>query len=322
MNIIIKTPHFIGDTIMMLPALELLKMEYPNAKFTIVCREHSKDIFRGKEIEEIIVDDTKGKNRVKKTVALIKTIRNKRYDLGVLFRNPLVDALIFKLSKIDTIIGYENENRKIFLDFWIKIDRSRHYINHYANLVNQYLDNKYMTLPPMRLVTNEHNLISKNSQKLIGFVLGSDKNTRGYPRDLSLKLFKILKDKNFHIVLLGDHADMISNSLYENQLLEDKVKVTNLSGKTTIAEFIDTINILDILVTIDTSALHVGAATDTNFITLLGKGTSPFDVIKPKVDFGSYLFFAKAQIKDEEFIRQIKPVDIVDEIEKRLASVS
>ena len=57
MNIIIKTPNFIGDTIMMMSALELVKMEYPNAKITIVCKEYSKDLFRSKNINKIIIYD-------------------------------------------------------------------------------------------------------------------------------------------------------------------------------------------------------------------------------------------------------------------------
>ena len=53
MNIIIKTPSFIGDTVMMMPALELLFQEYPKSSFTIVCKPSSKDLFRNKNINKI-----------------------------------------------------------------------------------------------------------------------------------------------------------------------------------------------------------------------------------------------------------------------------
>jgi len=318
MNIIIKTPSFIGDTIMMLPALELLKLEYPYAKFTIVCKENCKDVFREKGIDKIIIDNTKGKKRVSKTFALIKTIKEDRYDLGVLFHNTFLDALSFKLSNIKTIIGYDKESRKILLDFWIKIDRSRHYVNHYANLVNQYLDNKYSILPPMKLNAKKQNIISKDEKLLVGFVLGSVKDTRGYPIEQSLELFELLKNRGFHIVLLGDANDAPSNALYEKKLLNINTKVTNLSAKTTVGEYIDTVNALDLLITIDTSAIHIAAATKTPFIALIGKGSSPFEVVKPKVDFGSFLFKGDMCIKGEDFIKQIKVLDIVSEIDRRL----
>ena len=318
MKIIIKTPGFIGDTIMMLPALELLKSEYPDAKFTIVCKKNCQDIFRGYGINKIIVDDTKGGNRLKKAIALIKNIREEKYDLGVVFHNTFMDALIFKLSNIDTIIGYDKEQRKILLDFWLRIDRSRHYINHYANLVNSYLKEKYTILPPLKLYTQKQSLIIKKSKPLIGFVLGTHKDTRGYPQKQSLELFSLLKNSAYEVVLLGDQNDTYNNLKYEKQLKDNKVQVTNLTGKTSVGEFIDIINTLELLVTIDSSSMHIATAVNTNFITIIGKSASPFEVVKPKVDFGSYLFRGQVCIKDEDFIKEIKPLEIVKEIENRL----
>ncbi len=318
MNIIIKTPSFIGDAIMMLPALELIKLEYPEANITIVCKDNCQDIFRGHGINKIIIDKTKGDNRLKKTVSIIKNIREDRYDLGVLFHNTFMDALIFKLSNIDFIIGYDKEQRRILLDFWLKIDRSRHYINHYANLVNKYLKEKYTLLPPLKLYTKKQNFVAKKTKPLIGFVLGTHKDTRGYPQELSLELFSLLKNSAYEVVLLGDCNDKSNNLKYEKQLKENKIEVTNLTDKTSVGDFIDIINILDLLVTIDSSSMHIAAATNTNFITIIGKSASPFEVVKPKVDFGSYLFKGEICIKDADFIKNIKPQEIVKEIKNRL----
>lgn len=320
MKIIIRAPNFIGDTIMMLPAFELLKQEYPYAEFTIICKKHSKDIFREKSISKIIIDDTKGKNRVKKTLMLIKEIRKSPYDLGVLFHNTFLDALIFKLAKIDTIIGYEKENRKILLDFYLKIDRSRHYINHYAYLVNSYLEHKYTKLPSMNIYSQASNLIStKKNKALIGFVLGGEnKGERHYPKEFSIKLMLLLADKNFDIVLMGDQEDLEHNNLYEKELIKNHVEVKNLTAKTSVSEFIDAIATVDILVTIDTSALHIAAATDTIFLALIGKGTSPIDTVYPKVNFGRKLFKGQEMIKDKDLISQIPPKEIVKNIEEML----
>ena len=317
MNIIIKTPNFIGDTIMMLPAFELLKLEYPRANFTIICKASCIDIFREKGIKRFIIDDSRLKKngRLKKSLLVLNEIRQERYDLGIIFRNTLVDALIFKLSKIETIIGYDNENRRVFLDFWLKIDRTRHYINHYAYLINSYLNNRYKTLPPMELNYQDSKLINKKDKKVVGFVLGGDnKGSRTYPKNLSLELFKLLKDKNIDIVLLGDKDDNQNNKIYEDYLKSIQIDINNLSGKTTIAEFIDAISSLDLLVTIDTSAMHIASATNTKFITLIGKGTSVFESVKPKVNFGKYLYRDNLDIDDNILISNIKPQLIRDTI--------
>ena len=313
MNIIIKTPNFIGDTIMSLSAFELLKLEYPQANFTVVTQAPCVDIFRGKGLKRIIIDKSKvsDKNRLK----LLKDIREDSYDLGILFHNTFIDALLFKLAHIDKTIGYNKENRKILLDFYLKIDRNRHYINHYAFLINSFLDNKYKSLPPLELNYNDTLLIKKDKKPLVGFVLGGDnKGSRSYPQLLSLELFELLKDEDIDIVLLGDRDDNKNNKIYQEYMKHNNKEVINLSGATTVGEFIDIIASVDLLVTIDTSAMHIASATNTKFITLVGKGTSIFESVKPKVDFGKYLYKDNLEIDDRGLISNIEPQRVKEAI--------
>ena len=54
-RIVIKMPSYIGDSVNTTPAIEILRQEYPQAHFTILCRPHIADLFRNREeIEEII----------------------------------------------------------------------------------------------------------------------------------------------------------------------------------------------------------------------------------------------------------------------------
>ncbi|HIP43851.1 MAG TPA: glycosyltransferase family 9 protein [Sulfurospirillum arcachonense] len=314
MNIIIKTPNYIGDTIMMLPALFLLQDSYKEAKFTVVCKPYFEQLFRGLDIHHFIIDNTRETKRVSRSISLIKAIRQESYDLGVLFHNALSSALFFKLAKIDKIIGYNHDARGFLLTYAPKINRSRHYINHYANLVNNYLEKPYKKLPPVKLHSKKQTYFKKSSSPTIALVLGSDKGARGYPRDLSQSLARLLANIPYQILLLGDNNDIPSNALYADAI----PSAINLTGKTDISGFIDIIADVDLLVTIDTSALHIAAATNTNFVALLGQGTSAFSVIKPKVSFGSYLFRGEDCLIDSDQIRMISPQMILSEIEKRL----
>ena len=142
-RIIVKTPGFIGDTIMMTPALELLKEEFTGVKFTIVCKRSCVDVFDGREdIEKIIIDDVKEGNLLVRVIRLIRKIRMNKYEMGFIFHNTLLDALIFKLSRISKLIGYNKEGRGFLLDYTEKVNRSRHYVNNYCHLVNAFLGNK------------------------------------------------------------------------------------------------------------------------------------------------------------------------------------
>jgi len=312
-KIIVKTPNFIGDTIMMLPALYMLKKHYKNATFTIVCKPNFETIFREMKIEKFIIDDTKDGSRVSKSKTLIKNLRSESYELGILFHNSFASALIFKLSKIKTIIGYKNDGRNFLLDYSIKINRSRHYINHYSTLVNKYLNEPFEKLPIININGKKQTFFTKN-KPTIGLLLGSSKDTRSYPKDLSLELCKLLNYTQYQYIFLGDNLDIKNNNYYATYIKNS----LNLTGKTDLSTFIDLISDLDLLVTIDTSAMHIASSTKTNFIVLLGQGTSPFSIVKPKVNFGTYLFKGQECIKDEDIIKKISPKTIVDEIEKRL----
>jgi heptosyltransferase-2 len=314
LNIIIRTPKFIGDTIMCLPAIKLLFNHYKNSTFTIVCSSSFVDLFRGYDIKEFIVDDSSSKKGNLTYIKTVKSLRKKRYDIAFLFHNSFSTALIFKLAKVDYIVGYKNAGRDFMLDFSIKIDRTRDYINHYLTLINQFLDNSYTDFLPPKLYTQEDKLLKPTNKKRVGFVLGSDKGSRGYPKDLSLKLFELIKNEDYHIIFLGDREDQKSNSIYSQKVKNSQ----ELSAKTSIAQFIDIIATLDLLVTIDTSAMHIAAATNTDFIALIGKGTSPFCLVKPKVDFGIYLSVEDYKIDDKNRIRAIKPDLIANKIKKSL----
>ncbi len=315
MKIIIKTPNFIGDTVMMMPTLLLLQKHYKEAEFSVVTPAHCKDLFRGYPIKEIFIDDTRGKNRVQKSWTLVKKLRKNHYDLGILFHNALSAALLFKSAKIDTLIGYKNGGREIFLDFAPKINRARHYSNHYAHLVNAYLGDIYEILPPTKLFVQAQTLYTKTSTPTIALVLGSDKGDRGYPHDKAISLCKQLQQLPYQILLLGDKHDKASNAQFAKYMPD----AIDLTSKTTIAQFIDVIASVDLLVSIDTSAIHIAAATQTPFITLLGQGTSPFSIVKPKVDFGSYLYAGESLIKDSAQIAAIGEEMILNEIQNRLS---
>jgi len=320
-KIIVRLPNFLGDSINCTPAIKLLLKEYPEARFTFVCRKPSAALFKTfSGLGDIIIDDTKSRgNRIFNTIKLILSIRKTKYDLGILFHNSFLSALIFKFSRIKYIIGYNNESRKFLLDFWIKMDRSRHYINQYANLVNKYLGDKYLELPTLSLWSDGKKLDFgfNNEFPVIGLALGCDEQgARAYPKKESFELIKLmLEQNNFNLVLIGDSREQKRNDTYMEMLTSPFSKnIQNYSGKTDVGTHINLVKKLDLLITIDSSAMHIAAAVKTPFIVVLGHSTSPFSIVKPKVSFGRYMKNENGLIDEDLFISQIKPSEILNEI--------
>lgn len=313
-KIIIRTPNFIGDTVNSIPAIELLKQEYPEATFTVVGPAFVHDIFcEDKRINGFI----SYKKGFRHSFSLLRKIRKEKYDLGVLFTNTFFSAFLFRLSKIKCLIGYKNEGRGFLLNHKPHLSRSTHYINRYAGLVNSYLNHKYTYLPPLSILhSGEPTFQFNNNLKTIGFYPGSPKKGfRQYPPEYAVELLKQLD--NYNIVMIGDAA--------EYDCCQEQIKQSahphaiNLAGKTDIKQFINTIANLDLLITIDSAAMHIAAATHVPFIALLGLSASPTSCITPKADFGKIIRIENNLIDERKYIQNITPQIILANISTILA---
>lgn len=315
-KIIIRMPNFIGDSVNTIPAIEMIVQAFPRSRITLMGPSFLQELFKNDpRIDDFIVSNKRKKCYLKN----ILTIYRNKYDLGILFINTFVSALIFRLAFVKQIVGYQNECRSIFLDISRPLDRNVHYINRYAMLVNYYLKNKFTYLPPLKLYYKEEKNLNFNNDKFtVGLYLGGEnKRQRRYPEGHSLTLLHLLKDYN--IVLVGDANDAIAQSSYAHQVNMDNL--LDLSGKTSVGELVTTIANLDLLVTIDSAAMHIAAAVGTKFIALMGLSTSPTSTIIPKTKFGVVLKVENNMIDEACYIQNITPEIVYQNVRLILDSI-
>lgn len=325
---VIRTPNFIGDTVMMLPALELLKQAYPNVKFIIFAPAINHALFRNRnDIADCIVDETK----IHKGLALIKYIRSLKQkfkqlqpDIGLCYHNTLRDAFILKYSGIKPLLGFPKEGSGLFLDFSIPLDRERHYVNRFAALVNDYLQRPFTQLPTAKLYPNsqskEYSLASNSLN--IGLMFGTnDKSGRTYPHGFGV-VRKLIAEALSHpktLIFLGDDNDAATGKAIMDQLDSNEAEhVKNYAGKTSLGEHIDLIAALDLLICIDSSGMHIAAATSTPCVVLVGKGTSVFELVQPKQTNNIYLTAGESLIEEPEKLSHLKPEKIIEAVKQLL----
>ncbi|MDE6451358.1 MAG: glycosyltransferase family 9 protein [Odoribacter sp.] len=318
-TIIIRTPNFIGDTINITPCLQLVKHEYPEARIVIVCPDSVADVFKyDAAINKCITFPIAKRNQFSTYWHIFQKTRKEKGDLGINFINTFISAFIFKLAGIKYNIGYNHEGRGFLLDFKLRINRNKHYINRYASLFNEFTGNKYKTLPELYLpISGKKTFDFGNAQKNIGFYPGgTHKGDRRDPEEHAIQLIRLLHQKGYNVVLIGDKHDNVQQAEYvENAHCE---QVINLTGQTDMEGFFNTISHLDLLITIDSAAMHAAAALKVPFIALMGLSTSPTSTIVPKVDFGKILKVENNLIREEDYMRNITPAMIVDAMHQLL----
>lgn len=138
MKILVRSPNWIGDCIMSIPALRVLRRYFPESVIGVVCQNHLRDIFENiSEIDQIITIGKSG--GLKGFFRASGHLASWDADAGILFTNSFHSALLFKASRIKTIVGYRKDFRGVLLDRKSDFPRpSYHQVDFYLDLIHDF----------------------------------------------------------------------------------------------------------------------------------------------------------------------------------------
>ena len=135
MKIVVRTPNWIGDCVMALPALRLLRDRYPTAAIYLAAKGYVEDIFTTVEGIDGTIRLPAG-NGIPAIFRAAGALRHHRFDLGILFTNSFHSALLFKLAGVGRLAGYKRDGRGFLLAHrWDFPKGNRHQVHFYADLV-------------------------------------------------------------------------------------------------------------------------------------------------------------------------------------------
>lgn len=126
-KIIIRPPNWVGDVVMATPAFRCIRENYPHAKISILLMPHVRKILQGAPwFDELIeyspgglIKGHFGRPRFEGT-RLIRLLRNKKFDLGIIFPNSFSSALMMLMSGVKRRVGYKRDARSWLLTDDIK----------------------------------------------------------------------------------------------------------------------------------------------------------------------------------------------------------
>jgi len=312
MRILLRTPNYLGDTVMITPALELLRRTLPDAEFWFWGSRFNEELFGGEENYggSLVHPRGQGWNAY---LSQLGEIRARQFDAAILFATQLRDVVLSRLGRIPRVVGTIKKDTRLLLDSGVQYSFARHRVNHFALLADAGFASGERILPPVRLRPRTNDLIAGLGGPRIGVLLGGPhKGLRAYPPAMAAQLIDELAGIGGHIFLLGDTEDEEAASRW----LPRDHSARNLhvlAGKTTVGGLADAIGSMDVMVTIDTGALHLASALDVPFVSLVGFGTSSYCTIRPQ-GRGIHLLPPEHILRDEEKIRSIRPSRIVSAV--------
>lgn len=285
-DIVIRSPNWIGDCIMALPAIRALKDNFPEGNIYLAAKQYLYDIYQNiEEIKEIIpIPDRIDVRTIFKASGRLKKYH---FEWGLLFTNSFSSALLFKLAGVKKSIGYANEWRGFLLHKKIEFPQNnRHHIYFYLDLAEAFLEEKTGKKITERyanglVITAEERekasaLLSAAgvdlSQPMVGMspsaAYGSAKEW--LPERFRALIERIHREKpDVEILLLGSAKEKEKIARISGPG-RSSGKIHNLAGQLGLRQAIAAISLCNLFISNDSGPMHIASSLGLPMIALFG----------------------------------------------------
>ena len=293
-NILIRSVNWIGDAVMTIPSIGLIKRIYHGSKISLLLKPSVKAVFEGNpNIDEFILYEDSHRSFLGR-LRLASELRKKNFAKALLFQNAFDAALITFLARVPERIGYSRDGRGLLLTMPVPFnndDRKIHHIDYYLNLVRHVTGHRDIEDPrPYIYLKIDERLQMRERIKGIkrpilginpGATYGSTK--RWLPERFSEIIGWFVKDTGGSVIITGSvNERVIADEIIKNMDPEIRSSgyVNNFAGSTSLRELIVVISECDIFLSNDSGPMHIAYAVGTPLVALFGS-TDP-DLTGPR----------------------------------------
>ena len=257
-NIVVRLPNWLGDMVMVAPALQLLMTEFPDSKFTLIVKKGLEGIlccFKG--TYSVVLFD---KSNYTGLIGAYKF--GKKFQLGpedyfICFPNSLSSALMSYASNAGLRLGYVKEGRGVLLTHRPALQKEVHRVEQYFNLVNVGLQLMKSSCPAVELSSPTFKKEEVFNQLLVSF--NSEAKSRRMPVSKAISILQYVQQLPFDkIILLGGPKDVAYNELILAGV--SSKKISSLAGKTSLEELAKLMCQSKLLLTVDSGPSHLANA--------------------------------------------------------------
>lgn len=281
-NILVVPLRFIGDTILTVPLITNLKKAYPNAAIDLLASKIAGDLLAPcPDVNDVITEP-------KSKLALLKLLKAKQYNTVFILRKSVTFAALCKLAGIPLIVGYDKQRFfepigykrwGLFLDKsarYPSLKTDQHQANHHLGLLKTIGINT--SSAELQLWSTEEDNAAVNDLLQTDSIDSAEKLAVIHAASASHgKMIKIgkyidavqkLNQQGYTIIATGVQHD---SALYEELAVRSGVKIYNWAGQTTLRQTVALYQKIQLILTVDSSPLHMAAAVGVpNIIGVFG----------------------------------------------------
>lgn len=279
MAIAIRSPNWIGDAIMSLPAVAAVHDAFPENPLIIVARDYLADLYDHiPGVERVLaIPNRAGPSEL---AASIRQLRCEHFTSGLLLTNSFHSALLFHLGGITRTTGYARDGRSWLLARRIPCrDDHAHHRDYYLRLAEAFTNRPAAAAPPRLVVTAAERAASR--QRLSDFGVAADSfligispaaaygPAKAWPADRFRELIKrlVTDEPRCRVLLFGSEKERLQIEAIVAQL---KTHTVNLSGRMSLRESLAAIAQCRLFVANDSGLMHAAAALDVPLVAIFG----------------------------------------------------
>ncbi len=279
-RILVIPLRYIGDTILTVPLIRNLKQQFPDARIDVLCSKTAASLLEPCPYLHQVLIEPKG------TSARLKLLKQGQYDQVYNLRKSVSMALLCKLAGIPAVIGYDKQRFPFgykrwgwFLDYKATYPGLRTQtpqpVSHLGllkatglNPTNDHLELWATDADRQAIATLLQNHTASLSNKLA--VLHAASASHGKQIDLHkfTESLRHLHQAGYKLIATGTASD---EALYQELAKAAKIPLINLAGKTSLRETFALYQSIQVLLTVDSSPIHLGAAAGVpNIVGVFG----------------------------------------------------
>ncbi len=287
---VVRSPNWLGDAIMTLPAMLQLRRLIPEkCGLFVVCPPSLEDFFKALPIVDVVQPLHKAHKAWSKEDKM--KVRKLQAGVCLMFNNSLRDAIYFKAAKVPKLFGAAARCRGVLMTkawkFPKRLNCEFNKLHHAAKYLSMSIAlgaPEWTGDMPEFVVNKERELIDKKILALFdeprlmtlapGAAYGEAKR---WPSEYFNKVANRWVEDGGSVAVLGTAKERKIGDLAIQGLPDDKA--FNMAGKTDLSELMLTLQNAQICVANDSGTMHLAAALGTKGIAVFGStdpsATSP-----------------------------------------------
>jgi heptosyltransferase-2 len=281
-RILIRATNWVGDAVMSLPALQVVRERFPDAHITVLARPWVADLYaRETFADEVILYERNWR--------IVQELRRRKFDTALLLQNAFEAAALVWLAGIPRRIGYNRDGRRWLLTDAIPVPRKgdipRHERFYYLELLRRAgIIDALPSSPAIRLggasqatEAGLRRFDAMGFSEVTGVSPGAAYGTA--KRWLPERFVEAAASLSHPVALFGSKDERPLCEEIAGGLRSRGVQVHNFAGETNLGEFIELAAGCRVYLTNDSGGMHIASALGVPTVAIFGAtddvGTGP-----------------------------------------------